>query len=253
MTIAQNRAIHKAYVDGLRKSLPDIFPLGIDQLEYNQVIKAYLKLKAEPEKPRTPLGKIIRDAAPSYTRYALEKLNNHLHVSTREDGKRIVTLLEREIFKLNEGQITSSRIWFPCILEELIGVVAKKPELLRLMPSRKFEELIAGIFKNQGFEVELTPETRDGGYDILAVRNDKFLGPSTALIECKRYSKANKVSVEVPRALLGVAHSVKASKGLIVTTSEFTTPAKQFIEENKKILTGHDFSAVRDWIIEITK
>ena len=36
--------------------------------------------------------------------------------------------------------------------------------------SREFEELIAEVFSQQGYNVEITPATRDGGCDIIATK-----------------------------------------------------------------------------------
>ncbi|GAA4293706.1 hypothetical protein GCM10023142_30070 [Anaerocolumna aminovalerica] len=44
------------------------------------------------------------------------------------------------------------------------------------------------MFKQQGYSVEVTQATRDGGCDIIATRNINGL-PFMILIECKRYDK----------------------------------------------------------------
>ncbi|MEI8136769.1 MAG: hypothetical protein WCH21_05515, partial [Bacteroidota bacterium] len=42
------------------------------------------------------------------------------------------------------------------INDELIAYLAKHPEFLRQLHHRKFEELIAEIFRNKGYDVTLT-------------------------------------------------------------------------------------------------
>lgn len=55
---------------------------------------------------------------------------------------------------------------------ELKRYLNKHPEKLYDLSPRKFEELIAAILEDLGFEVELTQATRDGGSDIIAnIRN----------------------------------------------------------------------------------
>jgi HJR/Mrr/RecB family endonuclease len=104
------------------------------------------------------------------------------------------------------------------------------------MPSRKFEELIAGLFEGFGYEVELTAQTRDGGYDIVAVRRAEMT--TRSLIECKRYSSDNKVGVGVVRQLRGVVTSSDATNGIVATTATFTRDAQRFIGENKWLMKG---------------
>jgi hypothetical protein len=47
----------------------------------------------------------------------------------------------------------------------------KHSEVLLQMASREFEELVAELWKRFGYEVELTKATRDGGYDVVAVKH----------------------------------------------------------------------------------
>jgi restriction endonuclease Mrr len=131
--------------------------------------------------------------------------------------------------------------------EELIAYLAKRPELLRDLHPRKFEQVIAEIFKNKGFDVELTPATRDGGFDVLAARKDPF-GENLYLIECKRYSLTNKVGVEVVRGLYGNKVAKRATMGIIATTSYFTRDAVNFASPLQYELSLKDFDAVKMWL-----
>lgn len=81
------------------------------------------------------------------------------------------------------------------------------------MDPRKFEELIAELLRAKGYEVELTPRTRDGGFDILAIKKGD-LGSALTLVECKRYAETNKVDVGIVRGLYGVVEEKRATQGL---------------------------------------
>jgi hypothetical protein len=61
------------------------------------------------------------------------------------------------------------RAW--AVSDELIRVLAERPELMYELRPRQFEELLADIFARQGFDVELTQQTRDGGYDLWVVHH----------------------------------------------------------------------------------
>jgi len=51
----------------------------------------------------------------------------------------------------------------------IINLLAQQPSEIYSLPPRKFEELIAELLARAGLEVEVTPSTRDGGRDILAL------------------------------------------------------------------------------------
>ena len=147
------------------------------------------------------------------------------------------------------GQPLSTKVVmaYQTVNDKLIQHLAHHPELLRDINPRCFEELIAELFHKQGFEVTLTPQTRDGGKDIHAVKNDQF-GKSLYLIECKRYATNNKVGVEMVRGLYGVVSAENATKGIIVTTSSFTKNAIDFASPLEYKLSLRDFDALKDWL-----
>jgi restriction system protein len=134
---------------------------------------------------------------------------------------------------------------------EMIQFFRRHPEQMYSMPPRKFEELIAAIFKNHGFKVQLTPETRDGGIDIIAVEHSNLTGESIHLIECKRYAPYNYVGIGVVQRLLGVVTQTQATRGIVVTTSFFTSDAKKVGSDTKHILTLRDYDLLVEWLKEI--
>jgi len=136
----------------------------------------------------------------------------------------------------------------PDVEAELIAYFAKNPQDLFSLQPRKFEELVAAIFRNNDFEVELTPQTRDGGVDIIAVERSILTGKSIHLIECKRYARENKVGVGVVQRLVGVVSQKQATKGIVVTTSSFTEDAKVAARETERILTLRDYDDVVTWL-----
>ncbi|AVD54552.1 hypothetical protein BEH_24640 (plasmid) [Priestia filamentosa] len=155
-----------------------------------------------------------------------------------------------EIF--NEGLIVNNpqlRIDFTDINKELIRYIARNPEIMREINPRKFEELVAELFNNKGYQVELTPRTRDGGKDIYAIRKDS-IGTTLYVVEAKRYSENNKVGVEIVRGLYGVKSAERANVGVIVTTSSFTQDAIEFASPLKYELSLNDYTDLKKWLIE---
>lgn len=133
------------------------------------------------------------------------------------------------------------------INDELIGYLAKHPEKMHDMDPRKFEELVAAIFRAKGYDVVLTPATRDGGFDMRAFHKTD-VGFFLTLIECKRYLPENRVPVSVVRGLYGVTDDERATSGLIVTTSSFTKDAKSFQEKNKHRIQLADQEDLQNWL-----
>lgn len=131
--------------------------------------------------------------------------------------------------------------------DELIAYLARHPHLMYELDPRRFEELVAELLRDQGFVPTLTPQTRDGGRDILAARSDS-LGDLLYLVECKRYAPHKKVGVERIRAIYGVAQAERATKGVIVTTSSFTKDAIAFASPLKYNVGLQDFEALKEWL-----
>lgn len=135
------------------------------------------------------------------------------------------------------------------VSKELREYLLNKPEEIYNLSPRKFEELIASILKNLGWEVQLTSKTKDGGYDILGV--NKLAGGINShwIIECKRYSPNRKVGVEIVRSLCGVKDHMKMANAMIVTTSTFTKGAYD-IKGSRWDLELKDYDKIFQWLKE---
>jgi restriction system protein len=131
--------------------------------------------------------------------------------------------------------------------EDIWNEIQKRPEALRELPPRKFEETVAQMLEKQGYTVELTPASKDGGFDIY-VASKQALGKFLYLVECKRYTPPNKVGVHLVRALHGVVQKTQANAGMLVTTSFFTRGAKEYADETMYTLHLHDFLALKKWL-----
>jgi restriction system protein len=130
----------------------------------------------------------------------------------------------------------------------MVEYFQRRPEQMHSMPPRKFEEMIAEIFRNNGFQVEFTPETRDGGLDRIAVNGSVFTGRSTHLIECKRYDPTKPVGIDVVQRLWGKVIQERATKGIVVAMSIFSRGARKVAEESRHVLVIHDYEAVVGWL-----
>ena len=85
---------------------------------------------------------------------------------------------------------------------------------------RRWEEIIAGAYKQQGFDVELTSRSNDKGRDVIAT--SRGLGSVRFVDQVKAYRPGHVVTAEEVRAMVGVlALQPNVSKGLVTTTSSF--------------------------------
>ena len=132
--------------------------------------------------------------------------------------------------------------------DELLRRLTAYPNELRSgsISSRLFEEIVAEIWHGFGFDVELTKCTRDGGYDVVAIR--RRLVHERFLIECKRPITDRKIGVRPVRELYAVKISERATKAILATTSYFTRDAVMLIDDHRWELEGCDFDGICDWL-----
>lgn len=118
------------------------------------------------------------------------------------------------------------------------GVAADLDETTNVaaMDWEDFEHLIRELFEKEfaqgGGEVKVTQASRDGGVDAIAFDPDPIRG-GKIVIQAKRYT--NTVGVAAVRDLYGTVVNEGATKGILVTTSDFGPDAYNFA--NGKPLT----------------
>ncbi|WP_346889161.1 restriction endonuclease [Clostridium sp. UBA1056] len=89
--------------------------------------------------------------------------------------------------------------------------------MIREMSPREFEVFISELYKNMGYVVELTPETCDGGKDIILYDKNE----SMIYVECKHFAENNYVGREICQKLIGSITIDGADSGVIVCTGKF--------------------------------
>lgn len=94
-----------------------------------------------------------------------------------------------------------------------------------------FENLIREVFEKEfnvnGGEVKITQASRDGGVDAIAFDPDPIRG-GKIVIQAKRYT--NIVGVSAVRDLYGTVMNEGATKGILVTTSNYGNDAYNFAQ-----------------------
>lgn len=89
-----------------------------------------------------------------------------------------------------------------------------------------FEDFIAQLFRDMGFDVEQTKYSGDFGADLLTSK-----GSERGVVQIKRYAEDNKVSVADVNQVLGAKDYYDADVAIMVTTSSLTKPALKLCEK----------------------
>lgn len=174
---------------------------------------------------------------------AFKKANaEELFFKPKPVGERLFTIQPGLLipeFKLQLAQVN----------EELIRYLASHPAILHSLDPRLFEELIGELFRDLGYEIIVTPRSRDGGVDIRAIQKSS-VGTVLYLVECKRYGPERPVGVEIVRRLYGVVAAEHASCGVLATTSYFTAGAKEFAKSIQYQLSLRDYNDLTNWLLQ---
>jgi restriction system protein len=105
-------------------------------------------------------------------------------------------------------------------------------ENIAIMDWEDFEHLVREIFEKEfvthGGEVKITQASRDGGVDAVAFDPDPIRG-GKIVIQAKRYT--NTVGVSAVRDLYGTLMNEGATKGILVTTSDYGPDAYEFAKD----------------------
>jgi restriction system protein len=172
-----------------------------------------------------------------------DELAEHFFIAQEHNSE----LLIPESSLLPPEQLPAARIVVTEISDALLAEIANEPLLLHRLAPRRFEQFIARIFDDLGYRVTLTPETRDGGFDMLleaALPSGRLL----TLVECKKWAPNRPVPIEIVRNLYGVLGFKNATQGLIVTTSRFTSEARSQQDAVKYRLGLRDFEGISEWL-----
>ena len=140
--------------------------------------------------------------------------------------------------------------WF-----EIIRHLDTDPAFMFKLPWRKWEEMVAGAFERDGWpEVVLTPPSGDKGRDVIATRPG--VGSVRIIGQMKAYSSGHVVDAEEVAAMFGTLHFDKASKAMVMTTSDFAPGVlkdgriQPYVPFQLELMNGDQ---LRDWLLCIEK
>jgi len=114
---------------------------------------------------------------------------------------------------------------------------------------RDFENLIGILLENNGWEVEVTQGTKDGGIDVIAKKEDSILGDIKTIWQAKKYRSNNFVTLSSVRELSAVREVANATKGIMVTTSRLTKGAIEWVQRDLYRLEYKEKKQIEEWIL----
>lgn len=126
----------------------------------------------------------------------------------------------------------------------------RQGKLLSELAWRDFEKLIGDLLESEGWQVQVTKATRDGGLDVVTMRNDPAIGEIKAVWQAKKYGLSNKVRLNEVRELSAIRDDVKATKAMIVTTSHLTRDAIGWVKRDVYRLGYKEKEDLEKWLRE---
>lgn len=115
------------------------------------------------------------------------------------------------------------------------ALVAELLEALYVMHFAKFEQLILDLLTKMGYGAgniansQMTKTSGDGGID--GIINEDKLGLDAVYIQAKRYAPDSKVGRPALQAFVGSLTGEGATKGVFVTTSDFSKEARDYVQK----------------------
>lgn len=120
---------------------------------------------------------------------------------------------------------------------------------------RFFEQVVVDVLKNMGYGYDMedscrtTQYSKDDGIDGI-IKEDK-LGLSSIYLQAKKWDPAKqKVSKPEVQKFVGALNEQGATKGVFITTSEFTKDARDYVPKNGVKLVLIDGRELADYMIE---
>ena len=126
--------------------------------------------------------------------------------------------------------------------------IVRHGRLLEELDWRDFENLVGDLLEKEGWTVEVTQGTRDGGIDVIATRDDPIVGKVRSLWQAKKYKSTRRVALNEVRELSAVRDEARATIGMMITTSKLTRDAIAWVQRDAYRLGYKDDAAVKEWI-----
>lgn len=112
------------------------------------------------------------------------------------------------------------------------------------MKGKEFEDYLRVLFLERGYQVQMTPATRDYGADLILSKSGRRVA-----VQAKRYKK--NVGLKAVQEVSTAKLHYKADECWVVTNSGYTEPAKKLAASNGVKLV--DRVVLMKWMLEMNK
>lgn len=174
----------------------------------------------------TDLGKTVREESGlNITRELVHSQPAYIeHQKALKNKEKMDYVSEEQTFELTEKQISN---WFNKQTSDLAEQLLIK---LRCTDPYQFEHMMVTLLSNMGYKGTdgqslVTQKSNDGGID--GIINQDPLGLQTIYVQVKRYAENNVIGSPEIDSFSGALRRKRADRGVFITTSSFTSGAKQ--------------------------
>ena len=191
-----------------------------------------LKLSGLLESPErsvykiSELGKkILKEHGLNITRELVHSQPAYVeHQKTLKNKDKVNDVSEEQTFEITEKQISN---WFNKQTSDLAEQLLTK---LRSTDPYQFEHMMVTLLSNMGYKGTdgqslVTQKSNDGGID--GIINQDPLGLQTIYVQVKRYAENNVIGSPEIDSFSGALRRKRADRGVFITTSSFTSGARQ--------------------------
>lgn len=191
-----------------------------------------LKLSGLLESPErsvykiSELGKkILKEHGLNITRELVHSQPAYVeHQKTLKNKDKVNDVSEEQTFEITEKQISN---WFNKQISDLAEQLLTK---LRSTDPYQFEHMMVTLLSNMGYKGTdgqslVTQKSNDGGID--GIINQDPLGLQTIYVQVKRYAENNIIGSPEIDSFSGALRRKRADRGVFITTSSFTSGARQ--------------------------
>ena len=132
----------------------------------------------------------------------------------------------------------------------LLDRLRKKERNIDELNWRDLETVVAELLEEDGYVVQQMRGTKDGGVDVIAVKDLGAAGKFKTLWQAKKKGVKNKVGLSLIRELADTRIEHAASKAIIVTSSYLTKGALDRVKRDNYILGKVDRDDLELWIAQ---
>jgi HJR/Mrr/RecB family endonuclease len=147
--------------------------------------------------------------------------------------RRASFVIDHAAYALYVAWQPESLIIVPDDRPALLRALALDPDSLAVVSPRQFEELVAYVYETLGCRVQLTQQSRDYGADVLVWHPAPFGSETLIAVQVKRYAKHRRVGIKELFELHGAVTHYHADTGQLISSSNFTGPARRFADSNR--------------------